>query len=117
MSLHESYDRKARARLFVESCPDQFRPDFLEWLDANFAIWLEFERQADLMRARGRAHYSARTIIEWIRHSTSLTENSAEGWKFSNNWCADLARLWMLHDKSREGFFERRIMPGARRAA
>jgi len=116
MSLHESYDRKATARLFVESCPDQFRPDFLEWLDANFAIWLEFERQADLMRARGRAHYSARTIVEWVRHSTALSQTPAD-FKVNNNFCPDLGRLWMLHDKSREGFFERRIMPGARRAA
>ena len=42
---------------------EEFRADFPAWLQANHAIYAEFERQAELVASR-RDHYSARTIAE-----------------------------------------------------
>lgn len=110
-----------RKRLtFVTVCahPERFRPDFLDWLSRNFPVWLAFEREADQVWARGRRHYSARTIGEYLRHESALREAPNElGWKLNDHYWPDLARLYMLINPDREGFFERRASQFTKRAA
>ena len=89
-----------------------FRPDFTDWLTANYAIWLAFEREADRIWNSGRRHYSARTIVEWMRHETALRESPNEyGFKINDHATPDLARLYLAMHPDRDGFFERRLAP------
>jgi len=111
-------ERKHTALLFVESRPELFRSDFREWLDANFNVWLAFEREANRVWARGRTHYSARTIGEYLRHETLTreTENPLQ-LKLNDHFWPCLARLYALYYPERRGFFEFRSGQSARRAA
>lgn len=95
---------------------DQFRSDFLSWLEDNHAVWTRFCAEADLVRSRGRQHYSARTIIEVLRHESALADTSPT-FKIDNNQAPDLARLYRLTRAGADGFFETRTMPGTERRA
>lgn len=98
--------RKSIALAFVQRWPFKFRPEFGAWLEANWPIWFAFEREATRMWNRGRKHYAARTIIEWLRHETALQENPPAEFKINGNYVPDLARLWLCHYPERDGFFE-----------
>ena len=100
-------DRKKTALLFVLSRPGLFRADFAEWLETNWPLWEAFERQSNKVYLTGRKNYSARTIIEWMRHETLLAEVNSE-FKINNNFAPDLARLYIQMYPSRAGFFELR---------
>lgn len=83
---------------------EQFNPGFPEWLSRNLHIWLRFRDEADRIRRR-RDHYSARTILEFIRHESMLYEFGQAEYKINNNSAPDLARLYMLATPNAEGFF------------
>jgi hypothetical protein len=85
-----------------------FRPDFIDWLRANFTVWQGFERQANAVYDIGRRHYSARTIGEFLRHETMLRASADGAFKLNNNRWPDLARLYLMLYPEREGFFELR---------
>lgn len=93
-----------------------FRKGFLSWLASNLHVWLAFDREATRVWNRGRRHYSARTIIEHLRHETALADTGAE-FKLNNNTAPDLARLYRLRYPERADLFELRVMPGSERAA
>lgn len=106
----DAYRRFARRQLVlrrVAANAARLRPDFPEWLEANLELWERFEAQANRIYERGRAHYSARTIIEWMRHETSARELDGE-FKINGNFVPDLARLYGLMYPERDGFFEMR---------
>lgn len=95
-----------------------FRRDFMDWLSRNYPVWIAFEHEADRVWARGRRHYSARTIGEYLRHESALREGPNEhGWKLNDHYWPDLARLYLHMHPEREGFFERRAGPLTLRAA
>jgi hypothetical protein len=94
----------------------QYRADFAAWLMSNQAIWLRFCMEANRVWDRGRRHYSARTILEYMRHETALTDTTVEV-KITNNFCPDMARLFAATYPERAGLFEFRVMPGSARAA
>lgn len=77
---------------YVIAFPDQFRPDFYEWLRDNGHVYAEFERRA-LQVARHRKHYSARTIIEVMRHETAIGQLRGD-FKINDHATPDLARLF-----------------------
>jgi hypothetical protein len=103
-----SEDPKAVALAFIERWPSMFRPEFRAWLEANWTIWLAFKQEADRIWARGRRHYAARTIIEWLRHETALQEQPVAEFKINGNFVPDLARLYLVFHPERDGFFELR---------
>jgi hypothetical protein len=71
-------------------------PDaFLDWLTDNFHIWKAFERESLAVINAGFKHYSARTILEFLRHHTALTEKNG-AFKIRNNSTPYLARLFAL---------------------
>jgi hypothetical protein len=100
------------ARSAVLLNAEYFRPDFYDWLTDNWHIFTAFEHQADMVWARGRTHYSARTIIEYLRHETSVRE-AGDGWKINDWYTPCLARLYVMLHPDRK-LFEFR---GERKAA
>lgn len=74
--------------------PEKYRPDFYEWLRENSHIMHAFEIEAERIWARGRKHYSARTIVEYLRHETLLAEAGGE-WKINDHFTPDCARLFV----------------------
>lgn len=106
----------AGLRDLLQANADQFRDDFPAWLEENGHVWARFRAEVDRVRAAGRRHYSARTIVEVLRHESALAENGSP-YKLNNNHTPDLARLYLLTAPGAEGFFETRVMPGAERAA
>lgn len=67
---------------------------FLDWIEQNAHVYDAFEREA-LSVAQRRDRYSARTIIEFLRHHTLLAE-AGEGWKLDNDMAPGLARLFAI---------------------
>lgn len=100
----------------VEANKELFSSGFSAWIASDFDIWEAFQAEANAVWRRGRRHYSARTIIEVIRHQTALCEDSGE-WKINNNIAPDLARLYQLAYPSRATLFKTRIMRGSKRVA
>jgi hypothetical protein len=88
---------------------DVFRPGFAAWLADNRHVWHRFEAEAHKVRARGRKHYSARTIVEVLRHESALAD-SGEPWKLNDHNTPDLARLYLLAHPDASGFFETRLL-------
>lgn len=99
------------AAAYVRENPEVFNAGFAEWLDKNLAVWLRFKMEADRIRRR-REHYSARTILEFIRHETAVAEVDSE-FKINNNATPDLARLYMLTTPGATAFFETRELAKA----
>lgn len=109
-------DRKRAALIYVETRPELFRKDFAVHLADNWHVYEAFAREADKVWARGQRHYSARTVIEVLRHESALRESGSE-WKLNDWWTKDLARLWICMHPERDGFFEFRNGQSAVRAA
>lgn len=83
-------------------------PEFTTWVAENPAIVARFFLEAHRVWLRGRRHYSARTIIEFIRHETSLADASDLAYKINNNVVPKLARLYLRIYPERDGLFELR---------
>lgn len=84
-----------------------FTDGFADWISINDHIWKAFVSEAGKVYNQGRRHYSARTIVEVLRHNSTLREASGE-WKINNNRVPDMARLYMKHFPERDGFFQLR---------
>lgn len=94
----------------------QFTAGFLVWLADNRKIWDRFETEANKLWNRQIRHWSARTIVEFLRHETALFD-SDRTFKINNNIAPDLARLYRLRYPDRADFFETRVQHGTSRAA
>jgi hypothetical protein len=106
----ETYRLLARRELVLRRVAEnvsEFRHDFADWLAKNMGIWERFESQANTVWDRGRPHYSARTIIEWMRHETNAREVDSE-FKINGNYVPDMARLYGVMYPDRVEFFETR---------
>lgn len=104
------FDPIATERALVQAHADQFLEGFEAWLEENRHVWLRFAAEADKIRARGRKKYSARTIIEVLRHESALAD-TGEPWKLNDHNTPDLSRLYLLTRPGTEGFFEKRRRP------
>ncbi len=83
-----------------------FKKDFFVWLCNNYKIFECFEKSALKVWNSGFKHYSARTIVEVMRHRTNIREIGDGTWKLNNNRTPDMAKLYMLLHPEQEGFFE-----------
>ena len=109
--------RKRLALMMIVTHADWFRKDDLSWISANYHIWEAFEAEADRIWNRGRTRYSARTIIEYLRHESEIRETpNAGGWKINDHATPSLSRLYGLMHPDRDGFFEKRSGNSAVRA-
>lgn len=70
-------------------------------------------RQAAILRANAfrcdvyQWHYSARTIVEYLRHHSAANDDSSD-FKINDHHAPVLARLWTFLYPERAGFFELR---------
>ena len=78
--------------------------DFDEWIKENSHIYEAFEREA-LATAQKRSHYSARTIVEFLRHHSMITEKSGD-WKINDHATPHLARLFAKRNPMHKNFFD-----------
>lgn len=87
-----SFDLKQRT--IMASKEAGVGPEFREWLDANWPLWMEFCRLADLMRNKGRQYYSARAVLHVLRWHRHLSDALDAEFKINNNWSAKMARTY-----------------------
>lgn len=85
---------------------DRFTDEFIEYLPHNLHVFRAFEREAMKVVARGWKHYSARTIVEVLRHHTALQESRGQGWKLNDWHTPYLARLFALLHPQHADLFE-----------
>lgn len=104
----------------VRQNPELYREGFAIWLVENLHVWRAFEREANKVWARGRRHYSARTIVEHLRHESMVREvrigDEALEYKINDHKTPDLARLYLAAYPER-GLFETRTQRDSERAA
>lgn len=93
--------------LILANHADQFTDEFVNWLPENTHIWDAFVSEAFKIRQKGFKHYSARTIVHFLRHHSALQENGS-GWKINNNHSPYLARLFDLRYPHAAGLWEYR---------
>lgn len=100
---------KARVVDLAHEHAHYFHADFPQWLAENFDLWVRFEAEAEKLRRRGRTHYSAYTIVEYLRHHTALQQECGD-MKINGNVVASLARFYVLMHPSAFAFFEFRTI-------
>jgi len=93
--------------ILIEYNQELFPNKFVEWLQDNHHIFTAFAQQAKDVANKGFKHYSSKTIIEYLRHHTALSEEGGE-WKINNNYTPHMARLFDLRYPSYAGMFEYR---------
>lgn len=104
MTVPKNEIRLARLVALIRGYSLKFPVGFGDWLVANLHVYLAFEAEA-LSVAERREHYSARTIIEFLRHHTLLAE-AGEGWKLDNDMAPGLARLFAAAHPRHASLFE-----------
>lgn len=104
----------SRTMVVAQLNAERFTADFMAYLPDNLHVYEAFEREALRVAERGFKHYSARTIIEVLRHNSALAEATG-AWKL-NDWRTPyLARLFALLQPQHAGLFEFRQTKAARR--
>jgi hypothetical protein len=93
---------------------DRFSGEFLAYLPDNLHVYHAFEREALRVVRKGFKHYSARTIIEVLRHNSALTEVGGK-WKLNDHHTPSLARLFALLNPEQSDLFDFRESASARR--
>ena len=94
----------ARAKILLNA--EEFRSDFFEWLSANWHVFEYFEKSANQVHDHGFKHYSARTIVEVMRHRSKIREIGDGEWKLNDHRTPDMARLYMMLHPENSDFFE-----------
>jgi len=79
--------------------------NFNQYHRKNPHIWNEFQRLTLALIARGVKHYSARTIIHYIRMNTQLKENNSS-FKINDHISPYYARKFMQEHPEHDGFFK-----------
>ena len=84
-----------------------FSGEFMDWLPDNVHVWDAFCHEAFAVRRAGYTHYSARTIIHFLRHHSAVAEKGGV-WKINNNHSPYLARLFDLRYPDAAGLWQYR---------
>ena len=87
--------------------PETFPEEFVHYISENMNVYDAFEREAFRVISRGYSHYSARTIIEVLRHHSNLSDNT-EKWKLADHPMPYLSRLFAAHHPAHTNFFSYR---------
>jgi hypothetical protein len=93
---------------------EQFPAEFLASLPENLHVFSAFEREALRVVKRGMTHYSARTIVEVLRHHSALNDTDS-AFKLNDHATPSWARLFALMHPEASGLFEFRETKAARR--
>lgn len=89
---------------------DMTKNEFEQWLEENQHIFDAFCVEALKVKNIGFKHYSARTIIKFLRHHTNLREASG-GFKINNDAVPHMARLFGEKYPNFHDLFEYRKAP------
>lgn len=89
----------------IEQHGEKFKLGFDAWLKANWSIYLRFEDEAKKAAYSGRKHYSARTIVEFLRHQTALFEKDGH-FKINDHAAPDMARAFAVRNPVHHKLFE-----------
>lgn len=100
-----------RAYTIIVQAPDQFRDGFYVWLKENWDLYRNFEREGLRVLDRGREHYSAHRIIEYMRHDTML-RGVEDDFKINEAWTSSMARLFAHLNPRGANLFEFRVRKG-----
>lgn len=98
------------ARL-IDANPEFFTEKFAKAFPGAIKVWEAFVEEAFKVRARGFHHYSARTILHFLRHHTAVAE-SGSGFKVSDHHSPYFARLFDLRYPSAAGMWSFAKFPG-----
>ena len=82
-----------------------FSKAFIQWIPSNTHVYRLFEHLADMLWSAGRAHYSARTIVEKMRFDHAIVANNSD-FKMPNAISPDLGRLYALCHLERGDLFD-----------
>lgn len=104
MQTEKFRERRQQVLVHAKATADNYLPEFLPWLEENAHIYIEFEHRA-INVARFRKHYSARTIVEVMRHDSVIGELSGE-WKINDHSTPDMARLFVSMNPQYQNLFE-----------
>lgn len=91
----------------INENPNLFQVKFKSFILKNMNIYTAFEKEA-LAISKIRSHYSARTIVEFLRHETNLRQDSTGAYgefKISDSFTPDMARLFVLRHPSHKELF------------
>lgn len=102
----------AEAYVIIITFPDQFREGFADWLYDNIALQRELDKEALRVVEKGVTHYSAHTIIEYMRHYTMLADSGGE-FKINELWSSSMARMFAHMHPQHADLFEFRVRKGA----
>lgn len=84
---------------------DSFTPEFIAALPDNLHVYAAFEREALQVVRMGWKHYSARTIVEVLRHRSALADTDSQ-FKLNDHATPGWARLFALMNPEHAGLFE-----------
>jgi hypothetical protein len=90
IDLHRSYFKKPK-----------------QWFEDNWHVVEAFENSALNIIAKGRSHYSARTIVEVLVHESIIAEKDGQ-FKIGNDNAPDLARVFVVLHPEQKNFWEYR---------
>lgn len=105
---------KASTMQVIAENQGRFRDEFAEFVGSNWHIWTDFYARA-MAVSRVRDHYSARRIVESMRHDSAIRQTGGE-WKINGNIVPDLARLFHLVRPELGRLFETRASEKRRTA-
>lgn len=92
--------------MMIAMTPDKFTADFYEWMKSNYSLYSNFESIAISRFWSGRKHYSARYIIEIMRHETAIRSEGKTKFTLDNCRIPDMERLYLLCHPEQPEFFE-----------
>ena len=78
-----------------------------QWFEDNWHVVEAFENSALKIIAKGRTHYSARTIVEVLVHESIIAEKDGQ-FKIGNDNAPDLARVFVVRHPEHKTFWEYR---------
>lgn len=115
LGITQGKDAQLQALLAVmRANPESgFTVGFAGWLANNMPLFCRCAFEAAQI-AKRVDHYSMRTIIEYVRHQTHISDSSID-FKVNNNSAPDMARLCMAAFPELDGLFAVRATPARER--
>lgn len=114
--MQKPHGSESRELAALREHSDRFTAEFADYLPANLHVYRAFEREALRVAAKGWRRYSARTIVEVLRHHTNLADVVGP-WKLNDWHTPYLARLFALLHPAHAELFEFREAKAAKRDA
>jgi hypothetical protein len=93
--------------IVLVSTENKIHKNDIETLSRNINLYTQFAIEAHRIKSKGRHHYSARTIIEFLRHETAIHDNNLD-FKINNNIAPLLAKVSMFMFPELKGLFHTR---------